>query len=235
MGRNWRHRYPCPQNDETGPSSPPPPRILSWKPSVKTSASPVSRPPSPSLNSGHSNFSKDNLFQRCPQRRRPNQQWHQHNIKQSKFFPQTSQNLSHHTFLQKSQRLKQNLVRSFNQALAQIEQWYPDENSDEDLMDWQLEDELVIPQPNNTVYTYGLPVGQEERPGSGENEVRGFRFGATASTTRRAASDVRVLGTASHPAADEESLNGMPSQSAEPESETGSPISPSLDGSYGIA
>jgi hypothetical protein len=58
-------------------------------------------------------------------------------------------------FLQKSRRLKQSLIRAFTQALRQIEQWYPDESSDGDLMDWQPEDVFVIPQPDNTVYSYG--------------------------------------------------------------------------------
>ncbi len=65
-------------------------------------------------------------------------------------------------------------------------------NSDGDLMDWQLEDEFVIPQPNDMVYTYGLPVAPEVGPGSAGNGAMEFRFGASASVRQKAASSVGV-------------------------------------------
>lgn len=47
-----------------------------------------------------------------------------------------------------TKRLIERLVQSFNTALNQIEQRYPD--LDEDAMDWQPEEEIVIPPTNDT-------------------------------------------------------------------------------------
>lgn len=57
-----------------------------------------------------------------------------------------------HIFLTKSRKLKEYLVRSLNQALNQIEQWCPDPTADE--MDWQHEEEIVVPQPQDVCYVW---------------------------------------------------------------------------------
>ena len=62
-------------------------------------------------------------------------------------------------------------------------------------MDWQPEDEFVIPQPDNTVYNYGNGALQMGRFGYAREKVREAMFGIFPSGTPRAAGDVAVSGT----------------------------------------
>jgi hypothetical protein len=104
---------------------------------------------------------------------------------------------NHYIFFRKSQRLKECLTRILTQALWHIEQWYPDDISDGDLMDWQLEDEIVIPQPDSTVYAYAYDEGTAQNGVSrdaGEG-IREVRFGQIPLGRHRAASDIGVSGT----------------------------------------
>ena len=107
-------------------------------------------------------FNQDNPYQRNPQRQIQPQQQVQivpprlnqgNNIQPSSSI--SPQQTPHHAFLKKSQRLKHNLIWTLNETLNQIDQWFPDETLDKDAMDWQPEDEIVIPQRDDTVYTYG--------------------------------------------------------------------------------
>ncbi|PVH88941.1 hypothetical protein DL98DRAFT_159429 [Cadophora sp. DSE1049] len=68
-------------------------------------------------------------------------------------------------FIIKSKSLIDHLIRFFNTALIQIEHWYPDPN--EDAMDWQPEEEIVIPPPKVTSYTWGPPTW-----GQGQSALR---------------------------------------------------------------
>jgi hypothetical protein len=99
---------------------------------------------------------------------------------------------NHYIFFRKSQRLKESLTRILVQALWQIEQWYPDDISDGDLMDWQPEDEIVIRQPDSTVYAY-----DKESPQNGVSRDAGEgirRFGEIPLGRHRAASNIGVSG-----------------------------------------
>jgi len=58
-------------------------------------------------------------------------------------------------FLSKSKRFKEFLVRSINQTLSQLYQWYPDDDPNDDKMDWQHEPELAIPLPKE--YVVNIP------------------------------------------------------------------------------
>ncbi|PMD20444.1 hypothetical protein NA56DRAFT_704786 [Hyaloscypha hepaticicola] len=121
---------------------------------LQTAPFPRCRPLSPTV-ARNSNFGAEEFSQRRrqhPQHDQRRQQWPQNN-KQSRSYPSIPQN--HYIFFRKSQRLKETLIRILIQALWQIEQWCPDDISDGDLMDWQPEDEIVIPQPDGTVYAYG--------------------------------------------------------------------------------
>lgn len=107
-------------------------------------------------------FSRDNPFQRNSHRRpQPQRQLHlvpPHLNQKNGIQPSSCispQQIPHHAFLKKSQWLKHNLIWTINEALNQIDQWLPTETLDKDAMDWQPEDEIVIPQRDNTVYTYG--------------------------------------------------------------------------------
>jgi hypothetical protein len=89
------------------------------------------------------------------------------------------------------------LTQILTQALWQIEHWYPDDISDCDLMDWQPEDEIVIPQPDSTVYAYAYDEGTAQNgasrdPGGGIIEVR---FGEVPLGRHRAVSDIGGSGT----------------------------------------
>lgn len=83
-------------------------------------------------------------------------------------------------------------------------------------MEWQPEKEILIPQSDQTVYTYGLPVGQKRGYERAENEVLECRLEAAPSTRRRAASDAGVSRTVGRLAA-EELWNGPPGRFSEPE------------------
>jgi hypothetical protein len=101
---------------------------------------------------------------------------------------------NHYILFRKSQRLKESLTRILVQALWQIEQWYPDDISDGDLMDWQPEDEIVIPQPDSIVYAYDRGTAQNglyRDTGEGISEVK---FGEIPLGRPRAASDIGVSG-----------------------------------------
>jgi len=185
MGRNRNRRDRQIQIDEAELSSPAP-RFHRWNPSVRAPPSPQFGPPSPSIDDGNSTFNRDNPFQRHPQppqQDQPHQQWYQNDRKQPYPYTQTPQGIPLYIFVQKSQRLKQNLVRAFDQALAQIEQWYPDATAGGDLMEWQPENEIVIPQSDHTVYTYGLPVMQMGEHGNAENQVQESMLGAAPSAS----------------------------------------------------
>jgi len=140
----------------------------------------------------NSDFGADDFFQRRrqhPQHDRWRHQWPQSN-KQSRSYPSMPQN--HYIFFRKSQRLKESLTRILVQALWQIEQWYPDDISDGDLMDWQPEDEIVIRQPDSTVYAY-----DKESPQNGVSRDAGEgirRFGEIPLGRHRAASNIGVSG-----------------------------------------
>ncbi|PBP24332.1 hypothetical protein BUE80_DR004655 [Diplocarpon rosae] len=92
-----------------------------------------------------------------------------------------------HAFVTKSKRLKAYLIRTLNQALVQVEQWYPDNPSDEE-MDWQHEEEIVVTQPQEVCYPWDTPcsVGfysHVEKSGSSgwlalPNEANGEGFGS---------------------------------------------------------
>ncbi len=102
---------------------------------------------------------------------------------------------NHYIFFRKSQRFKESLTRILTQALWQIEQWYPDDIADGDLMDWQPEDEIVIPQPDSTVYAYDKGTtqsGLSRDAGEGISEVK---FGEIPLGRSRAASDIGASGT----------------------------------------
>jgi hypothetical protein len=100
---------------------------------------------------------------------------------------------NHYIFFRKSQRLKESLTRILVQALWQIEQLYPDDISDGDLMDWQPEDEIVIPQPNFTVYAYDKGTAQNALFRDAGEGIR--RFGEIPSGRHRMASNIGVSGT----------------------------------------
>jgi hypothetical protein len=59
-------------------------------------------------------------------------------------------------------------------------------------MDWQPEDQIVIPQCDNTIYTYGKGTEQQEVSGDAREGVREGKFGPNPSMRHRAASDVGV-------------------------------------------
>jgi hypothetical protein len=225
-GRNRRSRRT--QNDEF--DSPPPLRYQSRGSSAYIPPFLHSGPPLPSIDS-NSNFGTDNPFHRHrqAQQSRPNQPRHQ-NHNQSRPYLPTEQN--HHVFLQKSQRLKQSLIRVFTQALRQIEQWYPDESPNGDLMDWQPEDEFVIPQPDNTVYNYGNGALQMGRFGYAREKVREVMFGTFPSGKLRAAGDVAVSGT-SGCSTEQARWNGTSRRIPDPQSV--SPLSNDPGGHHGIA
>jgi hypothetical protein len=61
-------------------------------------------------------------------------------------------------------------------------------------MEWQPENEIVIPQSDHTVYTYGLPVLRKEESGNAENQVLECRLGAAPSARQRAASESECRG-----------------------------------------
>ncbi|PBP28916.1 hypothetical protein BUE80_DR000024 [Diplocarpon rosae] len=61
-----------------------------------------------------------------------------------------------HAFVMKSKRLKAYLIRTLNQALVQVEQWYPDNPSDDE-MDWQHEEEIVVTRPQEVCYPWDTP------------------------------------------------------------------------------
>jgi hypothetical protein len=70
----------------------------------------------------------------------------------------TNYNDHHHVFLLKSQSVKTNLLYHLNQALTEIERWNIEEKfrGGVDDMDWQPENEVVIPQTDkDAVYSYG--------------------------------------------------------------------------------
>jgi len=211
MGRGSHHRNQRAPVDEVDLPPPNPPFHRRGPPIYRPASSP-SAPPSPSVEST-SNHSAEKPVQRSrqrPQQNRPNLPWQQCN-KQSRYLVSEPQN--RHVFLQKSLRLKQNLIRAFAQALQQLEQWFPDETcTDGDLMDWQPENEFVIPQQDNTTYTYG----KEDVQRGGMSRVEGkTRDSQLPSTKHRAASDAgvsRTLGcsTAGSP------VCGMPRRAPEP-------------------
>ncbi|KAE9379588.1 hypothetical protein N431DRAFT_500115 [Stipitochalara longipes BDJ] len=230
MGRGSHRRNRRVHHDELDLPSP---NLLFQRsgPSAYTPPSSPSAPPSPSVDS-NSNLGAKKPFQRCrqrPQQNRPALPWQQCN-KQSRCFPPEPQN--RHIFLQKSLRLKQNLVRTFTQALQQIEQWYPDENPDGDLMDWQPEDEFVIPQQDNIMYTYGQGAMQRGETGYARDEIKESRLDYCHLGRHRAASDVGVSRTLGCSAA-EARWCGTTGQTPEPESV--SPLSDDLGSNYGIA
>jgi hypothetical protein len=102
---------------------------------------------------------------------------------------------NHYIFFRKSQRLKETLIRILTQALWQIEQWCPDDISDGDLMDWQPEDEIVIPQPDGTVYAYGEGGAQNGVFGDAGRGIREVGFGEISLGRPKAARDIRGSGT----------------------------------------
>ncbi|KAH6720141.1 hypothetical protein BKA61DRAFT_417525, partial [Leptodontidium sp. MPI-SDFR-AT-0119] len=72
-----------------------------------------------------------------------NQPWsNSHHANSSRPNPLQKAHRVDQTFITKSKRLKEYLVRSLNSALNQIEQWYPEGSEDE--MDWQHEEEIVV-------------------------------------------------------------------------------------------
>jgi hypothetical protein len=231
MGKKSHPRkYRGAQHDEPQPPSPQPP-IQILHPSTRAATFCHYEAPSPSLDND-SGFDADNFFQRRQQhsqQHRPNQHWPQSN-KRSRPFPPIPQN--HYAFLQKSQRLKQNLVRTFTHAVSQIEQWYPDESFDGDPMDWQLEDEVVIPQPHQTVYTYKGGITGKVVSGGARPEVGEVGFENLPAVTQRAASEAGVSGTSGYSTA-EAQWNGAHGRFPGPESV--SPFSDGMGSNYGIA
>lgn len=52
-------------------------------------------------------------------------------------------------FVIKPKRFRQQLLQSIDQTIKLIQQWYPDEDSSEDEMDWQPEEEVIVRQPGH--------------------------------------------------------------------------------------
>jgi hypothetical protein len=98
------------------------------------------------------------------------------------------------------------------------------------MMDWQPEDEFVIPQPDHTVYTNGKGTEQQEISRGTREGVREGNFGANPPVRQRAVSKVRVSGGSGYSTATQ--WSGTPRRS--PESESVSPLS-NLGSNYGIA
>lgn len=173
MGNNGRPRAQRAQSHEFE-RPPPQPRPERWDPSTKMPSFPQSSPPQPSVDS-RSNFGTDNPFHlhHHPAQPYPHNSPQRQGNKQPRSFRRTPQN--YNVFLHKSLRLKQNLVRTFTQALRQIEQWYQDEGPGGDLMDWQPEDELVIPQSDNTAYIHRMGVAQKDEYVCARKQVSGAR------------------------------------------------------------
>jgi hypothetical protein len=79
--------------------------------------------------------------------------------------PQTL--INHHILLLQSQRIKKNLKRYLIQALAEIERWFPEGMLEAGDMDWQPENEVVIPQIDRSiVYSYGSTDKPRSNPPS---------------------------------------------------------------------
>ena len=55
-------------------------------------------------------------------------------------------------FIIKPKRFRQQLLQSIDQMVKLIQQWYPDEDSTEDEMDWQPEEEVTIRQPGQGIF-----------------------------------------------------------------------------------
>jgi hypothetical protein len=76
-----------------------------------------------------------------------------HSRVQSRPLPTNNSNVrsfNHNDLLYKSRRFKQQFLQSIDQTIKQIQQiqqWYPDEDSSEDQMDWQPEVEIILPPP----------------------------------------------------------------------------------------
>jgi hypothetical protein len=229
MGRGSHRRNRRAHLEE--PDLPPPNLPFQRRgPSIYTPPSSPSASTSPSVDR-NINLGAEKSFPRCRQRppqNRLNLPWRQCK-KQFRKAPPEPQD--RHAFLQKSQRLKQNLVRAFTQALQQIEQWYPDENTDGDLMDWQPEDEFVIPQQNNAIYTYGEGAVKWGATGCDRNEMRECSPGYFLPGRKRAASDVGVSHNSGCSPA-ESQWYGVPRRTLELESV--SPLSDDLGSTYGI-
>jgi len=212
-----------------------PPRNLPFQrrgPSIYTPSSSPSAPPSPSVGST-SSHSTENPFQRCRQRphqNRSNLRWQQSN-KHPRYLLSEPQN--RHVFLQKSLRLKQNLVCALTQALQQIEQWLPDEDCpDGDLMDWQPEDECLIPQPDNTMYTNGKEAIQRGGMSCARDRTVDFQRGYLSRERHRAANDAGVSRTLGCSSVEAQWCGTL---RREPEPGSASPLSDDLGSDYGIA
>jgi hypothetical protein len=99
-------------------------------------------------------------------------------------------------------------------------------------MDWQPEDVFVIPQPDNTVYSYGNETLQMGKSGYTREKVREFMFGTFPSGKLRAAGDVEVSGNSGYSTA-QARWNGTSRRIPDPQ--TVSPWSNDLGDHHGIA
>jgi len=73
--------------------------------------------------------------------------------------PHIPRSFNHNAFLTKSQRFKKQLLQSIDLTLTQIQQWYPDEDSSADEMDWQPEAEIIIRRPAQSIVD-AVPAGR---------------------------------------------------------------------------
>lgn len=120
---------------------------------------------SPKARVGNSdNFNNSNPFQRIQYPRKP--LWN-HSINHHLNPLQVPRRFDH-AFITKSKRLKDYLVLSLNQALNQIEQWYPETPSDDE-MDWQHEEEIVVTQPQEVCYIWDFACSGGESPRNEES------------------------------------------------------------------
>ena len=113
-------------------------------------------PESPLLKPGpNSSFSISSSFQKHP----PQGSYHRDNYRnRSSHLPQGS---NHDSFIVKSQRLKRSIMKSLDYIRLQVEQWYPDDDSSGDSMEWQYEDErLIHHSPLELVHAWGQPQCQ---------------------------------------------------------------------------
>lgn len=127
------------------------------------------------------NFSRfKNPFEKTqPPRSQPWPNDH-HHINTGRPPPQQKSHPSDPVFLAKSMHLKQYLVRALNAALIQIEQWYPEPRADD--MDWQYEEELVVPPLKEASFVWGshLEGNRKDFPkASGADVPRGFSIAET--------------------------------------------------------
>jgi hypothetical protein len=184
-----RKRHDKNQRDQDDEYDPQPRRPYNHRrgPSAKTRPFTQFRPPSPSDDS-NSNFGTENPLQPRRQTQDHPQQSHWEHQDNLKARSSASTPLDHFSFLKKSRQLKRNLIRALTQVLLQVEQWPTEESLGDDLMDWQPEQEVVIPQADCKIYTYEPGGMRNGNSGHDKDGVREVRFGICSSEKQRAGS-----------------------------------------------